>query len=349
LQNYFSGLDEGTIKENFSTIYQLLEEMCDNGFPMVTELNALQEMIAPPSISNRIVAAVSGRGVVAEELPVDSGPNLPWRKRGVHYNVNSIYFDIIEEIDCTIGNGGEVVSCEIRGMLQCNSKLSRNPDVSVSFNNGWLIEDFTLHPCARISRFERERVLSFVPPDGPSTLMKYRVDPTMYTDASSQSQRKSFSKVPIPIYCRPQLSYSATEGMVEIMVGTKPVPGVLDLKKLDVDDICVVIPLPKGIRSTDLKSNHGSVMCDDLTKVCRWKIGKLPGDRHPNPKLTGTFTYLPGSPQPDEALTLLLEFKLTDSSVSGLTVSNIHIYNETYEPYKYVRSIVKAGSIQIRT
>lgn len=36
------------------------------------------------------------------------------------------------------------------------------------------MDDFTFHQCVRLSRFESDRVISFVPPDGAFTLMKYR-------------------------------------------------------------------------------------------------------------------------------------------------------------------------------
>ena len=39
---YFGGLDDAAIKDNFSTVYQLLEEMMDNGYPLTTEPNALK-------------------------------------------------------------------------------------------------------------------------------------------------------------------------------------------------------------------------------------------------------------------------------------------------------------------
>ena len=38
-------MDDIAIKDNFSTVYQLLEEMIDNGWPLTTEPNALKAMI----------------------------------------------------------------------------------------------------------------------------------------------------------------------------------------------------------------------------------------------------------------------------------------------------------------
>lgn len=38
-----------------------------------------------------------------------------------------------------------------------------------------VIDDCSFHPCVRYGRFEKERVVSFVPPDGHFELMRYRV------------------------------------------------------------------------------------------------------------------------------------------------------------------------------
>jgi AP-3 complex subunit mu len=58
--------DENAIKENFSTVYQLLEEMLDNGWPLTTEPNALQDMIRPPSVMGK----VSSFQVFRSKLPL---------------------------------------------------------------------------------------------------------------------------------------------------------------------------------------------------------------------------------------------------------------------------------------
>ena len=42
------------------------------------------------------------------------------------------------------------------------------------FRDPTLIDDCSFHPCVRYNKFERERVVSFVPPDGPFELMRYR-------------------------------------------------------------------------------------------------------------------------------------------------------------------------------
>ena len=62
--DYFGGnVDESAIKESFSLVYQLLEEMMDNGHPLTTEPNALKAMIRPPTTFVRMVTAATGKVV----------------------------------------------------------------------------------------------------------------------------------------------------------------------------------------------------------------------------------------------------------------------------------------------
>jgi AP-1 complex subunit mu len=38
------------------------------------------------------------------------------------------------------------------------------------------MEDVTFHQCVRLSRFDNDRTISFVPPDGEFELMSYRLN-----------------------------------------------------------------------------------------------------------------------------------------------------------------------------
>lgn len=39
-----------------------------------------------------------------------------------------------------------------------------------------MMEDVKFHQCVRLSRFESDRTISFIPPDGESELMSYRIN-----------------------------------------------------------------------------------------------------------------------------------------------------------------------------
>lgn len=43
------------------------------------------------------------------------------------------------------------------------------------------LEDVKFHQCVRLSRFENDRTISFIPPDGESELMSYRLNTTVRT------------------------------------------------------------------------------------------------------------------------------------------------------------------------
>lgn len=66
--HYFSTLNETLIRSNFSTIYQILEEMIDGAFPYTTELNQLREMVIPPTLTRKLFESISGDFAVANDV-----------------------------------------------------------------------------------------------------------------------------------------------------------------------------------------------------------------------------------------------------------------------------------------
>lgn len=85
------------------------------------------------------------------------------------------------------------------------------PDLTLSFMNPKLFDDTSFHPCVRFKRWESERVLSFIPPDGNFRLMSYHI---------------GHQSVAIPIYIRHNLVLKAGEqGKLDITVGPKTTLG----------------------------------------------------------------------------------------------------------------------------
>ena len=70
----------------------------------------------------------------------------------------------------------------------CLTKISSwriNANVSKFLNCLWMsgtrskavdLEDVKFHQCVRLSRFENDRTISFIPPDGEFELMSYRLN-----------------------------------------------------------------------------------------------------------------------------------------------------------------------------
>ncbi|KAG2193195.1 hypothetical protein INT46_001957 [Mucor plumbeus] len=325
LTDYLGEVSESSIRENFVTVYQLLEEMMDYGYPLTTEPNALKEIIMPPTIMNKMMTTVGAAAGVAPKFP-QSMSNIPWRKAGVKYTQNEIYFDIIEEIDATIAANGTVVSCEAHGNVQANSKLSGMPDLSLNFVNAKVIDDVSFHPCVRYRKWDSEKVLSFVPPDGQFKLMSYRATLSPYQA--------------MPLQIKPQIMPTKNGGRFDITVHPRSTDGK------PIEKIVLTLPMPKSTTSVNATCNSGQYMYDPVNKSIRWEIGKL-SQRDRAPVLSGTFNT--GESNPEVGMSIGLEFQINMYAVSGLKVDSLRLFHEGYKPYKGVRSMTKAGKIHIRT
>ncbi|XP_018424797.1 PREDICTED: AP-3 complex subunit mu-1 [Nanorana parkeri] len=328
-QDYFGECSETCLKDNVVIVYELLEEMLDNGFPLATESNILKELIKPPTILRSVVNSLTGSSNMGETLPTGQLSNIPWRRAAVKYNNNEAYFDVIEEVDAIIDKSGSTVFAEIQGVVDACVKMSGMPDLTLSFMNPRLLDDVSFHPCVRFKRWESERVLSFIPPDGNFQLMSYRV--------SSQNL------VAIPVYVKHNIVFqeNGSSGRFDVTVGPKQNMGKT------VESVVLTVHMPKVVLNMNLIPNQGTYLFDPVTKILNWDIGKINIQKLPN--LKGTITLQSGAPKPEENPSLNINFKIQQCAVSGLKVNRLDMYGEKYKPFKGVKYLTKAGKFQVRT
>lgn len=288
--------------------------MLDNGFPLATESNVLKELIKPPNILRSIANTVTGKTNFSDTLPVGSLSAIPWRRSGVKYTNNEAYFDVIEEVDAIIDKSGATVFAEIQGYIDCLVKLSGMPDLSLSFVNPRLLDDVSFHPCVRFKRWETERVLSFIPPDGNFRLMSYHVT--------------SQSVVAIPIYVRQNIHIkSGEQGRLDITVGPKTTLGrTLEGVKLE-------ILLPKSVINCTLVTSQGKYTFDNTAKILHWDVGKIDIQKLPN--IRGSISVAAGATVESNP-SISVQFTISQLAVSGLKVNRLDMYGEDvkYKPFK---------------
>uniref|UniRef100_A0A673APL1 AP-3 complex subunit mu-1 n=1 Tax=Sphaeramia orbicularis TaxID=375764 RepID=A0A673APL1_9TELE len=145
-QDYFGECSEGVIKDNVVTVYELLEEMLDNGFPLATESNVLKEMIKPPNILRSVVNTLTGSSNVGDTLPTGQLSNIPWRRAGVKYTNNEAYFDVIEEIDVLVWDIGKLNPQKLpnlKGSLSVQAGAPK-PEENPSLNIGLKIQQLAI-------------------------------------------------------------------------------------------------------------------------------------------------------------------------------------------------------------
>lgn len=119
LTQYFSDeLNEHVLKENIVLVYEVLDEMLENGMPMSSEANVIQDLVKPRNLIRSMRDTISGESTtVASTLPKAQLSNVPWRRDGVKYLSNEAFFDLIEDIDVLIDRSGGVVTADIRGRV----------------------------------------------------------------------------------------------------------------------------------------------------------------------------------------------------------------------------------------
>ncbi|KAG7251184.1 hypothetical protein CRUP_004198, partial [Coryphaenoides rupestris] len=157
-QDYFGVCTEAAIKDNVVVVYELLEEMLDNGFPLATESNILKELIKPPTILRTMVNTITGSTNVGEQLPTGQLSVVPWRRTGVKYTNNEAYFDVVEEIDAIIDKSGSTITAEIQGVIDACVKLTGMPDLTLSFMNPRLLDDVSFHPLVAIPVYVKHNI-----------------------------------------------------------------------------------------------------------------------------------------------------------------------------------------------
>jgi AP-3 complex subunit mu len=121
----------------------------DNGFPLTTEISLLHDLVRPPvdlvkSLASAVNQPSQGTGRSA----------VPWRKSGIRYVNNEIFFDIVEEINCIVDVNGMATVQEVVGRIMVNCRLSGMPDLLLNFKDPTILEDVSLHPCVRYAKFE---------------------------------------------------------------------------------------------------------------------------------------------------------------------------------------------------
>ncbi|XP_038894968.1 AP-3 complex subunit mu isoform X1 [Benincasa hispida] len=325
LTDYLGELNEDLVKDNFVIVYELLDEMIDNGFPLTTEPNILREIIAPPNLVSKVLSVVTGNSSnVSDTIPGAIASHVPWRTTDPKYAKNEVNVDLVEEMDAILNRDGHLVKCEIYGEVQVNSHLSGLPDLTLSFTNPSILDDVRFHPCVRFRPWESHQILSFVPPDGQFKLVSYRVRKLKNT----------------PMYVKPQFTSDAGICRVSVLVGIRHDPGK------PIDAIDVQFQLPSCVLSADLTSNYGTVNILS-SKICSWTIGKMPKDK--TPSMSGTLTLETGLQQLHVFPTFQVRFKIMGVVLSGLQVDKLDVKNLPNHPYKGFRALTRAGKFEVRS
>lgn len=135
------------------------------------------------------------------------------------------------------------------------------------------MEDVKFHQCVRLSRFENDRTISFIPPDGEFELMSYRlstpVKPLIWVEAAVESHKGS--RVEYMVKCKAQFKRRSTANNVEIYV---PVPDDADSPKFRVRADCPLY-LVFVCDDEDVFGNRHQLEAYNMPQINQHLSGKL--------------------------------------------------------------------------
>lgn len=260
--DYFKELQEESIRDNFVLVYELLDEIMDFGFPQTTETKILQEYITQTSNTVKKHAPP----------PIAMTNAISWRSEGIHYRKNEVFLDVIESVNLIAAADGTVIQSEILGKVRLKCYLSGMPELRLGLNDKVLfeaagrtikgntveMEDVKFHQCVRLARFENDRTISFIPPDGEFDLMSYRmssnVRPLIWVECESIVH-----------------SGSRIEFMVKAKAQFK--------KRCIANNVQIIIPVPEDADSPRFQTSNGHVQYAPEQAAMVWNIKKFAGGK----------------------------------------------------------------------
>lgn len=334
-KDYFGELEEESIRDNFVVVYELLDETMDFGYPQTCESRILRE----------VVTQESNRLEVAPRPPMALTNAVSWRTEGIKHRKNEIFLDVVEKLNLLVSSNGTVLHSEIIGSVQMKSFLSGMPELKLGLNDKLMfeatgrstarvkaveLEDIKFHQCVRLARFENDRTISFIPPDGEFELMTYRlnthVKPLIWVEAVVEPH--SHSRIEYMIKAKSQFKSRSIANNVEI-----------------------IIPVPPDVDSPSFKASIGTVVYFPDRDAVIWTIKQFTGSKE---YLMRAHFGLP-SVTADEGTTehwrapIEVKFEIPYFTVSGLQVRYLKIIEKSgYQALPWVRYITMNGNYQLR-
>ncbi|CAI4798342.1 CPI_1c_G0052530.mRNA.1.CDS.1 [Saccharomyces cerevisiae] len=196
------------------------------------------------------------------------------------------------------------------------------------------LEDLKFHQCVRLSKFENEKIITFIPPDGKFDLMNYRlsttIKPLIWCDVNVQVH--SNSRIEIHCKAKAQIKRKSTATNVEIL-----------------------IPVPDDADTPTFKYSHGSLKYVPEKSAILWKIRSFPGGKEYSmsaelglPSISNNEDGNRTIPKSNAEILkgpVQIKFQIPYFTTSGIQVRYLKI-NEPklqYKSYPWVRYITQSG------
>eukprot|EP01034_Spumella_vulgaris_P022837 gene22837-29011_t len=242
---------------------------------------------------------------------------------------------------------GDILRSDIHGRVMMKALLSGMPECKFGLNDklimekeggaaaaavanqktsGVEIDDCTFHRCVRLGKFDTERTITFIPPDGEFELMRYRIT------APSQ-----------PFRLLPNIS---EEGKTRLTVNLKVSADFPDDKKAL--NVIIRIPMPPTAASAKITVGKGRAKYEPGERALVWRISSFQGGSESN--LDAIVDLLPFTREKAWVRPpISMDFNIPMHSGSGVQVRFLKVYEKSsYQTSRWVKYLTKAGEYQMR-
>ena len=146
-KSYFGGrLNVDAIKNNFVLIYELLDEIMDNGVPQVLTPSILKQYVLQQG--SGILGDVGGQGAGAgagegglhaaaaiKNATLQVTGAVGWRREGILYKKNVVYLDVVEQVNLLTSSKGAILKADATGRVIMKTQLSGMPNLKLCVND----------------------------------------------------------------------------------------------------------------------------------------------------------------------------------------------------------------------
>ncbi|KAJ3069561.1 hypothetical protein HDU98_007381 [Podochytrium sp. JEL0797] len=349
-KSYFGKLDEQAVKANFTLIYELLDEICDFGFPQITEPEALKLYITTEGVKNEKAILESGK-----QIAIQATGAVSWRRPDIKYRKNEAFIDVVESVNLLMSSKGNILRADVSGQVMMRAYLSGMPECKFGLNDRVAVEggehlgrivpptissnkkggsstvdldDAQFHQCVKLSNFEESRTITFIPPDGEFELMRYR----------------STNNVYLPFRVNAIVDEHAEEMHVSYKISVR---SLFDPKVFG-QNVVIKIPTPPSTNNTKIKVTGGKAKYVGSENAIVWKIARFQGGQE-YVITASAETATTNSKKAWSRPPISIDFQVVMFTSSGLVVRFLKIFEKSnYQSVKWVRYLTKAGTYQIR-
>lgn len=326
----------------------------------ISSLNLSSSNDSTPALSMPKFLTRSNRSM-SQDLGSNYPSNFAWRPHGIKYKKNEVLLNVNEKISILVSRDGSILKSHVDGTVDLTTHLSGMPicqfglndSLSVDFGDDSafggedfankkaipkaaagrvLLEDCKFHQCVSLDKFNRDRVIKFVPPDGPMELMKYCV-------------RHNLN---LPFKVTPNVTNFGHGNTLDYRITLKS----LFPSKLSAKDVSLRIPVPPGTVNCEISVSNGKCKFVPEESAMIWKFSKYTGLTENTlsavtvPTSDTTQLTIQHWPRPP----MSLDFSIVMFSNSGLVVRYFKVSDkeENYKTVKWIKYISNSGSYEIR-